>query len=66
LGRVANPSGRQADDLGGVTTQAGLQPAPTNIDRVRDLLATHPATRDRTTIAIPYRTDVYWCARTEG
>jgi SAM-dependent methyltransferase len=31
--------------------------------RVRDLLATHPDTRERDTLSMPHRTDVYWCER---
>jgi SAM-dependent methyltransferase len=30
---------------------------------VAELLDTHPATRDRADIGLPYRADVYWCAR---
>ncbi|HEY7004408.1 MAG TPA: methyltransferase domain-containing protein [Gaiellaceae bacterium] len=33
------------------------------VDQVRELLATHPQTRGRTTFEIPYRTGVYWCER---
>jgi hypothetical protein len=32
-------------------------------DEVRTLLAEDPATRGRSTIVLPYRTDVYWCER---
>jgi SAM-dependent methyltransferase len=32
-------------------------------DDVRALLATHPATRNRRTLTIAHRTDVYWCER---
>ena len=35
------------------------------LDEVRDVLATHPATRGRTAVAIPYRVDAYWCERVE-
>lgn len=31
---------------------------------VREVLATHPDTRGRDVIAIPYRVDAYWCERT--
>jgi hypothetical protein len=31
--------------------------------RVRELLAGDPATRGRDRVAIPYRTDVFWCER---
>jgi SAM-dependent methyltransferase len=30
---------------------------------VAELLDTHPATRDRADIGLPYRADVYWCTR---
>ncbi len=33
------------------------------LDEVRDVLATHPATRGHETVAIPYRVDAYWCER---
>jgi SAM-dependent methyltransferase len=36
----------------------------TVLDEVRDVLATHPETRGRTELAIPYRLDAYWCERT--
>jgi ubiquinone/menaquinone biosynthesis C-methylase UbiE len=32
-------------------------------DEVRTLLAGDPATRGRSTVVLPYRTDVYWCER---
>jgi SAM-dependent methyltransferase len=33
------------------------------LDEVRGVLATHPDTRDRSEVAIPYRVDAYWCER---
>jgi SAM-dependent methyltransferase len=33
------------------------------LDEVRDLLATHPDTRGRDDLAIPYRVDASWCER---
>jgi len=33
------------------------------LDEVREVLATHPGTRGRTELAIPYRVDAYWCER---
>lgn len=33
------------------------------LDDVRAVLATHPDTRDRDEIVIPYRVDAYWCER---
>ena len=30
---------------------------------VRELLARDPDTRGRAEVELPYRTDVYWCAR---
>ncbi len=33
------------------------------LQQVRNLLATHPATKDQATIDLPYRTDVYWCEK---
>lgn len=32
------------------------------LQRVTALLDTHPETRERETLALPYRADVYWCA----
>ena len=34
------------------------------LDEVRTVLSTHPDTRGRTELAIPYRVDAYWCERT--
>jgi hypothetical protein len=31
------------------------------LDEVRDVLASHPTTRGRGVVAIPYRVDAYWC-----
>ncbi|MGZ8752782.1 MAG: class I SAM-dependent methyltransferase [Acidimicrobiia bacterium] len=31
------------------------------LDSVRTLLATHPETRGRASVAMPYRVDAYWC-----
>jgi SAM-dependent methyltransferase len=36
------------------------------LGRVREFLAEQPETRGRTTIILPYRTDVYWCERRQG
>lgn len=33
------------------------------LNRVRELLASHPQTRGKEEFEIPYRTDVYWCRR---
>jgi ubiquinone/menaquinone biosynthesis C-methylase UbiE len=33
------------------------------VDRVRQLLATHPETSGRSIFELPYRTGVYWCTR---
>lgn len=33
------------------------------LQRVRELVASHPATRDKTEIEMQYQTDVFWCAR---
>jgi hypothetical protein len=33
------------------------------LDEVRTILATHPDTRGRDEVAIPYRVDGYWCER---
>jgi SAM-dependent methyltransferase len=33
------------------------------LDSVRDLLATHPDTRGRTELPLPFRTDAYWAER---
>lgn len=33
------------------------------VDRVRQLLATHPETSGRSVFELPYRTGVYWCTR---
>src|SRR5579871_2755389 len=45
-----------------------LQTTPMNagvLQRVRNLLAAHPATRDKSEIELPYRTDFYWCGKIE-
>jgi SAM-dependent methyltransferase len=34
------------------------------LDEIRELLATHPDTKGRDDLAIPYRVDAYWCQRT--
>lgn len=31
--------------------------------QVRELLASHPATRDRSRVSLPYLTDLFWCER---
>lgn len=31
------------------------------LDRVQEIIATHPDVRDRTSLRLPYRTDTYWC-----
>jgi hypothetical protein len=33
------------------------------LDEIRELLATDPATRGRSAVAIPYRVDCYWAER---
>ena len=33
------------------------------LDEVREVLATHPETRERQQLAIPYRVDAFWCER---
>ncbi len=33
------------------------------LDQVRELVRTHPLTRDKSMVAYPYRTDVHWCQR---
>jgi SAM-dependent methyltransferase len=33
------------------------------VDKVRQLLATHPETSGRSIFELPYRTGVYWCTR---
>ena len=50
----------------GVSHVAAL-PAPERaavLDEVRHLLATHPETRGREELFVPYRVDAYWCERT--
>jgi hypothetical protein len=44
---------------------AALPPAEFEnvVEQVRELLATHPETRGRSTFELPYRTGVYWCQR---
>ena len=32
-------------------------------EQLRALIASHPALRERDSIAFPYRTEVYWCTR---
>jgi len=33
------------------------------LDEVREILATHPETRDRTELLLPNRVDCLWCER---
>jgi hypothetical protein len=33
------------------------------LEQVRELLADGPGTRGRSTVVLPYRTEVYWCER---
>jgi ubiquinone/menaquinone biosynthesis C-methylase UbiE len=49
-----------------VSHVASLRPDARDVvlTEVRDVLATHPATRGRDTVAIPYRVDCYWAQRT--
>jgi len=35
------------------------------LEEVRDLLRSHPMTKGRTTVELPYRTDVFWCMKKE-
>lgn len=52
--------------FGSVSHVAALEPARRDavLDEVRTVLGTHPATRDRAALAIPYRVDAYWRERT--
>ncbi len=54
------------DRFRSVSHVASLPPAGQEavLADVRDVLASHPATRGRDTIAIPYRVDCYWAQRT--
>ncbi len=49
----------------GVSHVAMLPPAEQQVvaDEVRAMLASHPATRDQATVAIPYRVNTYWRER---
>lgn len=49
----------------GVSHVATLPPAQRAavLDEVRELLATHPETRGRGELFVPYRVDAYWCER---
>ena len=50
----------------GVSHVAALPPAERAavLDEVRELVATHPETRGRDELSVPYRVDAYWCERT--
>ena len=52
----------------GVSHVAVLEPAEQAevLDRIRHILATHPDTKDRGELRIPYRVDCYWLERVEG
>ncbi len=52
----------------GVSHVAVLEPAAQAVvlDSIRDVLATHPDTRGRDELRIPYRVDCYWLERTDG
>ena len=48
------------------TSFVGVLPAGERAEvlrRAEALLDTHPATRGRPTLRLPYRADVYWCTR---
>ncbi|MGH8986441.1 MAG: methyltransferase domain-containing protein [Acidimicrobiia bacterium] len=49
----------------GVSHVAALPPAERAavLDEVRELVATHPETRGRDELFVPYRVDAYWCER---
>jgi len=53
------------DRFRGVSHLAVLSPEARepHLDEVRTILATHPETKGRTELAIPYRVDAYWCER---
>jgi SAM-dependent methyltransferase len=50
----------------GVSHVAALPPLERAavLDEVRELVATHPETRGRDELLVPYRVDAYWCERT--
>jgi SAM-dependent methyltransferase len=53
------------DRFRGVSHVASLPPGEQAavLAEVRQLLTTHPETRGRSTVAVPYRVDAYWCER---
>lgn len=56
------------DRFRGVSHIAALAPARQAevLGEVRDLLRTHPDTRGRAELRIPYRVDAAWCERRAG
>jgi SAM-dependent methyltransferase len=54
------------DRFRGVSHIAALPPDERDavLDELRELIATHPETRGRNELALPYRVDAYWCERT--
>jgi SAM-dependent methyltransferase len=64
---VTTPAG-VVDRIRGVSHVAVLEPTEQSdvLDRVRNVLSTHPDTRDRDELRIPYRVDCYWLERTGG
>jgi SAM-dependent methyltransferase len=54
------------DRFRGVSHIASLPPDERDavLDELRVLIATHPETRGRDELSLPYRVDAYWCERT--
>lgn len=54
------------DRFRGVSHIASLPPGQRDevLDELRELMATHPDTRGRDELVLPYRVDAYWCERT--
>jgi len=53
------------DRFRGVSHVATLEPEARDavLEEVRELIATHPDTRGKSELRIPYRVDAYWCER---
>jgi len=62
--QVVEPEG-VVDRIASVSFIATLEPAAQKavLDEVRGVVATHPETRGKRTIEIPYRTELFWCDR---
>lgn len=53
------------DRIGSISFISALPELQRNevLNQVRNLVSTHPETKGRTEVKLPYRTDVYWCEK---